>query len=79
MGLTQRQKRVLKRIADGAKIQCYLGEGGICFKSDEDGLRAVLYTTLTLGSLLNKGLIVARTGRDVSLTVAGYIIMHRTN
>jgi hypothetical protein len=61
---TDKQKRVLRRLAEGAKIKAYTpAHGRQCFESNEDGLRGVLYLTLTMRSLRDKG-VAGDTGAD---------------
>ena len=59
MRLTEVQMRTIHAIQhEGAKVYRYMNSNGkLCYRSDHDGLRAVLYLTLTMRSLDKKGFI----------------------
>lgn len=69
---TEVQKRVLKRLAAGAKIKAYTpAHGRQCFESNEDGLRGVLYLTLTMRSLRDKGAVLCLDNCECMVTEIG--------
>lgn len=69
---SDRQKRILKRISEGAKIKAYTPKHGRqCFESDEDGLRAVLYLTITMRSLRDKGAVLCLDNCNCMITETG--------
>lgn len=58
MKLTERQSNVIQRMVGGADIYFYHNkEGKLCFRSDSDGLKEVVYLTLTMRALFNKDVI----------------------
>lgn len=73
---TDKQKRTLSRLADGAVVHAYPTAPGdmrhrTCFHSDEDGMRGVLYLTLTMRALLLKGAISFGSDGVCTLTEEG--------
>lgn len=69
---TDKQKRLLNRLAEGAKIRAYTpSHGRQCFESDEDGLRATLYLTLTMRALRDKGAVLCLNGCYCIITETG--------
>lgn len=69
---TDKQKRVLNRLAEGAKIRAYTpSHGRQCFESDEDGLRATLYLTLTMRALRDKGAVLCLDNNYCMITGTG--------
>ena len=69
---TYTQKLVLERIAAGEKIKAYTpAHGRQCFDSDGDGLGGVLYLSLTMRALRDKGAVSCRDGCVCEITQAG--------
>jgi uncharacterized protein YjhX (UPF0386 family) len=69
---TDKQKRILKRLAEGAKIRAYTpSHGRQCFESDEDGLKATLYLTLTMRALRDKGAVLCLDNCNCIITETG--------
>ena len=68
--VTGKQVRVLERLRKGVKIEAYRNKNGAwCFSSDADGLRGVLYLTLTCRALVRKRLAFELNG-ELCLTPA---------
>ena len=58
MKLTCKQKMVIERMIEGATVFFYRNKDGkLCFRSECDNLRTVLYLTLTMRSLLKKNVV----------------------
>ena len=56
---TKVQKRVLQALNNGAKIRAYTPNySKQCFRSYEDGLRSVLYLSITMRALRDKGAVL---------------------
>ena len=64
--LTKVQKNLIQHISDGAEIYEYKNPlGKLCYKSDEDGLRAILYLTLTVRSLIKRNILIVNHNKMV--------------
>jgi len=69
---TKVQKRVLKALVHGAKIRAYTYRyEKQCFKSNYDGLKSVLYLTITMRALCDKGAVLCIDDNDCMITEKG--------
>ena len=69
---TKVQKRVLLALVHGAKIRAYTPNySKQCFKSNDDGLRAILYLTITMRALRDKGAVTCIDNNDCMITETG--------